>query len=128
MLSISITPVPKPRMTQADRWKKRPATDRYWAYKDELQALMAEVEFPAAYHVVFCMPMPRSWSKKEREKNRHQPHLQKPDKDNLEKAWLDALFPDDSGIWDGRVTKVWAEEGAILLLPIKPFEWADVNS
>jgi Holliday junction resolvase RusA-like endonuclease len=113
-------------MTQADRWKKRKATDRYWAYKDELQALMASVEFPAAYHVVFCMPMPKSWTKKEREQKRHQPHLQKPDKDNLEKGYLDALFEEDSAIWDGRVTKVWADEGAILLLPIKPFEWEDV--
>jgi Holliday junction resolvase RusA-like endonuclease len=114
-------------MTQADRWKKRPATSRYRAYKDELQALMASVEFPSAYHVVFCMPMPKSWTKKEREQKRHQPHQQRPDKDNLEKGYLDALFEEDSAIWDGRVTKVWADEGAILLLPIKPFEWADIG-
>ncbi|MGU0055537.1 RusA family crossover junction endodeoxyribonuclease [Enterobacter hormaechei] len=39
------------------------------------------------------------------------PHQQKPDKDNLEKALLDAIFDDDSRVWDGRVTKVWGRGG-----------------
>ena len=39
------------------------------------------------------------------------------DKDNLEKAFLDALFPgsldlDDSHIWDGRVSKLWAPKNS----------------
>lgn len=41
------------------------------------------------------------------------PHQQKPDKDNLEKALLDAIFDDDSRIWDGRVSKVWGATGMI---------------
>ena len=41
------------------------------------------------------------------------PHQQKPDFDNLIKALSDAIHKEDSGIWDCRVTKVWAEEGAI---------------
>jgi Holliday junction resolvase RusA-like endonuclease len=125
LIEINLTPVPKPRMTQADRWKKRPATDRYWAYKDALKTLMDGIEFPEAYHVIFCLPMPKSWSKKKRAAHAHQRHLSKPDKDNLEKGWLDALFEDDSIVWDGRVSKVWAEEGAILLKPIEPFRWED---
>ena len=32
-----ITPVPKPRMTQADRWRKRPCVVRYFAFCDECQ-------------------------------------------------------------------------------------------
>jgi Holliday junction resolvase RusA-like endonuclease len=43
------------------------------------------------------------------------PHQQKPDKDNLEKALLDAIFEDDCRIWDGRVSKVWGETGQILI-------------
>lgn len=43
------------------------------------------------------------------------PHQQKPDKDNLEKALLDAIFEDDCRIWDGRVSKVWGETGKIII-------------
>lgn len=39
----------------------------------------------------------------------------KTDKDNLEKALLDAIFDDDSRIWDGRVTKVWGVKGQIII-------------
>ena len=41
------------------------------------------------------------------------PHQQKPDKDNLEKALLDALCEDDSYIYDGRVSKYWSDAGYI---------------
>jgi Holliday junction resolvase RusA-like endonuclease len=44
-----------------------------------------------------------------------QAHQNKPDKDNLEKALLDAIFDDDSRVWDGRVTKVWGEKGQIII-------------
>lgn len=48
------------------------------------------------------------------------PHQKKPDKDNLEKALLDAIFDDDSRIWDGRVSKVWGTTGMITVrLPEK---------
>ncbi|KNE88062.1 hypothetical protein PSTG_18543, partial [Puccinia striiformis f. sp. tritici PST-78] len=61
------------------------------------------------YHVTFVLPMPDSWSKKKRTEMAGKPHQQKPDKDNLEKALLDAIFEDDCRILDGRVTKVWGE-------------------
>lgn len=38
-----------------------------------------------------------------------------PDKDNLEKALLDAALDDGSKVWDGRVTTLWGETGAIIL-------------
>ncbi|MBG3071635.1 RusA family crossover junction endodeoxyribonuclease, partial [Proteus mirabilis] len=47
------------------------------------------------------------------------PHQQKPDKDNLEKALLDAIFDDDSRVWDGRVTKVWGERGQIIIQEVR---------
>lgn len=61
------------------------------------------------------VPMPKSWSKAKREQYVGQPHQQKPDKDNLEKALLDAVFDEDSHVWDGRVTKIWGETGQIII-------------
>lgn len=34
----NITPIPKPRMTRSDKWKKRPAVVRYFEYKDKIRA------------------------------------------------------------------------------------------
>jgi len=64
--------------------------------------------------------MPKSWGKKKKEYFNGKPHQQKPDKDNLEKSLLDAIFNDDSHIWDGRVSKIWGEEGRIIITEI-PF-------
>lgn len=122
MIRLAIDPVPKPRMTRADRWKKRDCVQRYWAYKDRLRSLITGEDLPAAYHVVFIMPMPASWSRKKRAAMLWQPHQAKPDRDNLEKAFLDALFDDDAAIWDGRTSKVWGDVGSIVVLPIEPFD------
>lgn len=109
-----ITPVPKPRMTQRDKWKKRPNVTRYRAYCDEVR--LRGIKLPdCGYHVVFVLPMPKSWSKKKRDKMDGQPHQQTPDKDNLEKALLDAIFTDDSTVWDGRVSKIWGIQGKIII-------------
>lgn len=66
-------------------------------------------------HITFVMPMPQSWSKKKRASMDCQPHQQKPDLDNLTKSLLDALFEDDSHIWDARTSKVWGETGMIII-------------
>lgn len=63
--------------------------------------------------------MPPSWSDKKRSAMNGKPHQQKPDKDNLEKALLDAIFDDDSRVWDGRVTKVWGEVGQIKITKLE---------
>ena len=36
-ITLNIVHVAKPRMTQSDKWKKRPATTKYWKYKDDLK-------------------------------------------------------------------------------------------
>lgn len=48
------------------------------------------------------------------------PHEQKPDKDNLLKALLDALYGDDSHVWhdDGHL-KFWGDEGSITVISRK---------
>lgn len=116
----NINPVGKPRMTQRDQWKKRPAVMRYRAFADEVRDKIKEVPIP--YHVIFILPMPKSWSKKKRREMAGEPHCQRPDKDNLEKAFLDALFTDDSHVWDGRVSKLWGGVGQIIVSKLHKFE------
>lgn len=109
-----VTPVPKPRMTQRDKWAKRPAVVRYWSFCDKVRLLGCELPEQGA-HVTFNVPMPKSWSKKRRQMMLGQPHQQRPDIDNFEKGLLDALYDDDSCVWDIRSTKLWAEVGHITI-------------
>jgi Holliday junction resolvase RusA-like endonuclease len=110
-----VSPVAKPRMTQRDTWKKRPVVMRYRAFCDKVRA--AGVKLPeAGANLTFCLPMPKSWSKKKRVKMNGQPHQSRPDISNLLKALEDALFSEDSHIWHyGELKKVWAEEGMIII-------------
>ena len=112
MTIYNITPVAKPRMTQSDRWQKRPATAKYWTFKDEVRKLGVQVPVSGA-HIIFNMPIAKSRTKKEKTGMLGQPHQLKPDIDNLLKALLDAIYDEDQCVWDLRVTKRWAETGSI---------------
>lgn len=114
MIKYQITPTPKPRMTQRDKWQKRPAVLRYREFCDQVRA--AGVQLPNGATVMFRLPMPKSWSKKKRLEMNGKPHQQKPDLDNLLKALIDAVHADDAHIWHLQmVTKIWSEEGSILI-------------
>ena len=115
MVNIPITPVPKPRMTQRDRWAKRPAVVRYYDFKDELRRQI-KGDLEPRISVVFRVPMPPSWSRKKRADMDGKPHQQKPDIDNYLKALMDALCEDDSYIYDIRAQKYWAVDGAIEII------------
>lgn len=108
---IKVKPMGAPRMTRRDKWKKRPVILRYHAFRDIVRlsgAKMTEGDSSLEFHI----PMAKSWSKKKKEQMNGQPHQQKPDKDNLEKALLDALFKDDSKVWRTKtVEKRWCYEG-----------------
>lgn len=111
---FNLVPCPKPRMTQRDKWRKRDCVLRYRAFSDELRGLAGDWLVPeSGAHVTFFMPLPLSYSRKKRAALMNQPHRAKPDIDNLEKAFLDALCEDDSYIWDLRKTKLWSEKGRI---------------
>lgn len=110
---LLIDPVSKPRMSQSDRWKSRPSTDKYWAYKDRLIELYGDRELPETLLLIFTIPMPPSWSAKKKATMSGRPHQSKPDIDNLIKAFLDALLPDDAHVWDIRASKVWGASGSI---------------
>lgn len=114
LMLYPITPIPKPRMTRADKWKKRPAVLRYWAFKDECILNKITLQSEGA-SVTFIMPMPKSWSVKKSLTFLGKPHTQKPDLDNLLKALQDALFDDDSGIHSITIKKIWGDTGAIII-------------
>lgn len=109
-----VEPVAAPRQTRGDAWNPSDAVQRYRAYRDELQILHAvcPTEF---HHAVFLIKMPISWAQSKVDAQRLQPHRSKPDRDNLEKAFLDSIFADDSAIWNGQTTKLWWDFGAIVI-------------
>jgi Holliday junction resolvase RusA-like endonuclease len=107
-----LTPVPKPRMTRRDRWAKRPCVLRYFAFRDKVKELGIEIP-EGGGHVLFYMPMPKSWSNKKKCKMDTMAHQQKPDIDNLIKGLLDAVYKEDSVVHDIRATKRWAKVGGI---------------
>lgn len=116
ILLLFINPTPKPRMTQSDRWNKRPCVMRYWSYKDYLQheANKSGFTLGPAFKMTFYISMPATWSKAKKTAMLGKPHQQKPDIDNLVKGVMDSLLPDnDSGVWYQQISKVWALEGAI---------------
>jgi Holliday junction resolvase RusA-like endonuclease len=121
-LHFSVTgvePMGAPRMTRSDRWKKRDVVVRYHAYRDAIRKQVVEQnkgELPAVpdgVHIKFQIPMPDSWSEKKKRAMNTTPHHSKPDKDNLEKAVLDALFGEDSFVWYGSQEKRWAYSGRV---------------
>ncbi len=107
-------PMGKPRMTQRDRWKKRPVVLRYHDYCDRIReaapTLVDHVDVYAV-DVIAHMPMPASWPKKKKAAMDGQMCRGKPDWDNIGKAVCDALFEEDSGIADGRTRKFWCLDG-----------------
>ena len=116
-----IDPLPKPRMTQSDKWNNRPVVTSYWTYKDDLvtQANQAGFTLPDCFVAIFYIAMPKSWSKKQRAAMRGKPHQQAPDLDNLQKGLADCLLPDnDTAIWFCISLKIWADTGAIFVHPM----------
>lgn len=115
MIIYPITPIPKPRMVKSDAWKKRPCVLRYWAFKDEIKRLNVKYENGSA--VIFCRPMPKSWSKKKRAEMHGVRHLATPDNDNMLKALLDCIFDEDKHLWwYGPIVKIWANNGSITII------------
>ena len=119
---VDIDPMGKPRMTRSDRWTNkekgvgRPAVLRYFNWQDELLLRMPDYEVPAEFKITFYMPFPKSYSKKKRESLLGKPHKEKPDIDNLQKAFLDTLCEEDSYVWHVDASKVWSDKGQIVII------------
>ena len=102
-------------MTRSDKWNERPSVMSYRAYGDELRLKLPGYEPPETFTIEFALPMPKSWSNKKRKAMNGCPHQQKPDIDNLVKAFLDHLCEDDSYVWKVCASKIWAEHGGITI-------------
>jgi Holliday junction resolvase RusA-like endonuclease len=102
-------PVGKPRMTQRDRWQKRPCVLRYRAFADALrEAAGSPPPNPDMVMVDAHIAMPASWSDKKKRAMAGKPCRSTPDHDNISKACCDVLFKQDAGIWLGLTVKFWA--------------------
>lgn len=105
---------PKPRMTQSDRWNKRPTVLRYRASCDELRLRGARL--PHHFVAIVFRAMPDSWSAAERHRMNLTPCTSKPDASNLQKTLEDALHLQDQHIYDGRTRKLWAYADRLIIL------------
>lgn len=119
-----LEPMGKPRMTRRDKWAKRDCVVRYYAFADELrrqvQGLLPPDVAELSWTAYFSMP--ESWSKKKKAQHTGQVHRAKPDRDNVDKAILDSLFEDDSGIASGTLCKRWDDgHGARIVIVAKSF-------
>jgi len=107
----------KPRMTRRDKWKQRPCVLRYREWCDQLRAAAGPV--PPAESVielswVATFSPPPSWPKKRRVAAIGELHRVRPDRDNVDKQVLDALYPDgDSAIARGTIDKRWGWDAGI---------------
>jgi Holliday junction resolvase RusA-like endonuclease len=121
MTEFIVNPVAKPRMTRRDVWAHRGCVDHYYVYKDLLVFATKKKKFilPDSFKVEFFMPMPFTWSEKKKLLMLGKPHQQRPDLDNLVKGLLDALRSEDKYIWHVDASKIWWEEGKIIIYDIK---------
>lgn len=108
---FNCAPVPKPRMTQSDRWKQRPCVLRYREFCDYVRFWKKDVEIPGCIDITFYVAMPKSWSATKKAKMDGKPHQQRPDLDNYIKAICDALFDEDKYVWSIRAAKLWCAQG-----------------
>lgn len=131
-ITFNITPQTNVRATQGDRiffkiprerlrpdgLKRLLRLERYNDYKVSLAGLARQKRFVPPHqggHLIFYIPVPKSWAKYKKEEMHMKLHQSKPDWDNLAKAFFDGLFSEDMHIADIHVTKRWVnqEEGWI---------------
>ncbi len=124
---FDISPQTNVRATQGDRIffkiprdKLRPQglkrlmrLEKYNEYKISLAALARAKRFAPPEqggHLVFYIPVPKTWKKYKKEEMHMKLHQSKPDWDNLAKAFFDAICSEDMHIADVRVTKRWVNQ------------------
>ena len=116
-LIISIDPMGKPRMSRADRWRKRPCVVKYFAYSNRIKEAMLLQGFVPSDKLIFVFDimMPKSWSKKKKDKMLGEPHQQKSDIDNILKGVLDSMIKKDETVWKICASKRWSAKGQIIV-------------
>lgn len=125
---FDVLPMGAVRMTKRDtiftnpnhpdpKKRQRPEVTRYFDYQNKLwdQYSSKAFKFPNELEVVFCIPMPSSWSEKTKAKMNKMPCEVRPDIDNLVKAFMDALKIEDGNVWRVLAEKRYAYKGSIIL-------------
>mgnify|MGYP003108716656 FL=1 len=110
---LNIPPCPKPRMTKADRWRKRPSVLKFFEFRDAVKQDKSWKTFQLvdmdSFEIEFHVPMPQSWSKKKKADMDKRPHQQRPDLDNYLKAWKDSVYEEDAIVWRVKASKLWTD-------------------
>ena len=109
---LDIPPCPKPRMTKADRWRKRPSVLKFFAFRDAVRKWeedMNEILEIESFEISFHVPMPKSWPKWKKAEMHNEPHQQRPDLDNYLKAWKDSVYEEDAVVWRVKASKLWTD-------------------
>ena len=87
--------------------------ERYNNYKIALSAIAKSKKFTPPEqggHLIFYIPVSPSWKKYKKEQMHMKLHQNKPDWDNLAKAFFDSICHEDMHIADVRVTKRWVNQ------------------
>jgi Holliday junction resolvase RusA-like endonuclease len=116
-LEFTGKPVAKPRMTRSDAWKKRPVVEKYWKFKDSINAQAKKQNFKLgrAYKVTFIVALPKSMSMKRKNALNGKPHMLRPDLDNMLKSLNDCLMEEDSSVHYIAARKIWGIGGKIIV-------------
>ena len=110
VITINVAPCSKPRMTRADKWKKRQCVTKFFAFRDAIKQSSIHNIAMESFDIEFHIPMPKSWSKKKKSLHNGAPHKQRPDLDNYIKAWCDSVFEEDSVVWRFKASKRWTDK------------------
>lgn len=124
MITIDHNPFPAVRVN----WKGWRFTPRAIKYHSKMNSLRNEIwdrkkdiiqKLITWNKVIFFMPIPQSWSKKKKDKMLWVKHEQKPDTDNIWKAFVDTLFYeyeiDDKVVSKINCEKVWSNTWKITI-------------
>ena len=111
---LNIPPCPKPRMTKADRWRKRQSVLKFFAFRDAVrqwprETMHNKILEMESFQIEFHVPMPKSWPKWKKECMNGTPHQQRPDLDNYLKAWKDSVYKEDAIVWRVKASKLWTD-------------------
>ena len=108
--------VAKPRMTQSDKWQKRPRVTQFWVFKANILQAALEAGFVPETSTILKLrfvayiAIPASWSKKKRAERIGAIHDAKPDTSNILKGLEDTLAEDDSKIFAVAGEKYWDDD------------------
>lgn len=118
---LPMLPDTKPSQTQRDRWNPSKEVIKFRAFRDELAYRLAPQLGPSgclphSFAIWFGLPMPQSWSGKQKERMWMTPHQHKPDLDKLIAGVFDGLRQSDQHIHTiMSAGKFWDTSGWILI-------------